>query len=100
MLTSWPTVEECKKGLSEILTKKSMWYSAPIGCPYNGNSFLRVRITNALFGGSELGCIAESGYAEDAKRSGILYGPVLGRTSPRPPDSRWHCVDLRAAIGE
>jgi hypothetical protein len=91
----WTSQTECMDHLNNIVredTFNRQFYSVPIGCAYNGNSYWRVRILNALWGGSELGCIAMSGEPAEATKIGMLYGPVLGRTSPHSPGDEWHCV--------
>jgi hypothetical protein len=87
--------DECEAKLMHIISDDSFnrqFYSRPIGCAYNGNSYWRVLILNALWGGDELGCIAVTGDRAEATKIGMLYGPVLGRNSPRPPGAEWRCV--------
>jgi hypothetical protein len=91
----WTSHTECVSQLQHLISDdafNSQFYSKPIGCAYNGNSYWRVLILNALWGGKELGCIAISGEPSEAIKIGMLYGPVLGRDSPRPPSAKWHCV--------
>jgi hypothetical protein len=94
-VNSYATHSDCINKLKHIISDdlfNSQFYSAPIGCAYNGNSYWRVRFMNALWGGKELGCIATSGEPKEATDIGMLYGPVLGRESPRPAGAKWHCV--------
>lgn len=94
-VNSYETQAECVRTLRHITTDdtfNAQFYTEPIGCAYNGNSYWRVRIINAMWGGSELGCIAISGEPPEASKIGMLYGPVLGRGSPRPQGATWHCI--------
>jgi hypothetical protein len=95
-VNQYETLGECINKLKHIISDdafNSQFYSAPIGCGYNGNSYWRVWLMNALWGGRELGCIAtREERKEEATDTGMLYGPVLGRESNRPADAKWHCV--------
>jgi hypothetical protein len=93
MQATWVTHSECKAGVARIVRERRMWYSAPTGCGYSGNSYWRVRAMNALYGGSELGCIGISASSGDAHaKERILFSPALGQNSRSPSGSAWHCV--------
>jgi cephalosporin hydroxylase len=92
MLVEWKTKAACMKTLKEIIATQNQWYTTPIGCAYSGNSYWRVRIMNMLYGGKDLGCITISEDIEQDTAKGILYYPILGRTSTPPEGAKRHCV--------
>jgi hypothetical protein len=83
---TFKTLKECQLSLENIIGTFS--YTRPVGCTYSGNNLLRVRIMNALYGGANYTCIAES---QKAEKIGMRYGPAIGPV-PTDPNS-WHCVD-------
>jgi hypothetical protein len=91
LLAQFKTLNECQLSLEQNIG--TFYYTRPVGCAYNGNNLLRVRIMNALYGGANYTCIAESGTPAEAEKIGMRYGPAIGRV-PADPNS-WHCVDTR-----
>lgn len=84
---------ECLQKASDIVNSTAKYppYSAPFGCGYGGNSYWRVLFFNALYGGAELGCIAQS-YNQEVIDAGMRYSPVLGRDRKPEPGENWSCV--------
>jgi hypothetical protein len=89
LLAQFKTLNECKLSLEHNVG--TFAYTRPVGCAYAGNNLLRVRIMNALYGGANYTCIAESATPAEAEKIGMRYGPAIGRV-PTEPNS-WHCVD-------
>jgi hypothetical protein len=89
LLAQFKTLKECQLSLEKSIGTFS--YTRPVGCAYNGNNLLRVRIMNALYGGANYTCIAESGTPVEAEKIGMRYGPAIGSV-PTDPNT-WHCVD-------
>jgi hypothetical protein len=92
MRATWVSHSDCKAGVARIIRERRTWYSAPTGCGYSGYSYWRVRVINALYGGSELGCIASVPSGEAYAKDRTLFSPALGRNSPSSSSSAWHCV--------
>jgi hypothetical protein len=89
LLAAFKTLKECQSSLESTIGTFS--YTRPVGCTYSGNNLLRVRIMNALYGGGNYTCIAESAQPTEAEKIGMRYGPAIGPV-PTDPNS-WHCVD-------
>jgi hypothetical protein len=89
LLGEFKTLNECQSSLERSVGTFS--YTRPVGCTYNGNNLLRVRIMNALYGGANYTCIAESSTPAEAEKIGMRYGPAIGPV-PNDPNS-WHCLD-------
>ena len=89
LLAQFKTLNECQSDLEREVG--TFYYTRPVGCAYAGNNLLRVRIMNALYGGANYTCIAESATPAEAEKIGMRYGPAIG---PVPTDpNKWHCVD-------
>jgi hypothetical protein len=88
-LSQFKTQNECQSSLERNVGTFS--YTRPVGCAYYGNNLLRVRIMNALYGGMNYTCIAETTGAE-AEKIGMRYGPAIGPV-PTDPNPTWHCID-------
>jgi hypothetical protein len=89
LLGGFKTLNECQSSLERSVGTFS--YTRPVGCAYAGNNLLRVRIMNALYGGANYTCIAESSTPAETEKIGMRYGPAIGPV-PNDPNS-WHCVD-------
>jgi hypothetical protein len=89
LLAAFKTLGECQLAVERAVGTFS--YTRPVGCGYAGNSLLRVRIVNAIYGGANYTCIAESNQPAEAEKIGMRYGPAIGPV-PTDPNS-WHCVD-------
>jgi hypothetical protein len=89
LLSGFKTLNECQSSLERSVGTFS--YTRPVGCAYAGNNLLRVRIMNALYGGANFTCIAETSTPAEAEKIGMRYGPAIGPV-PNDPNS-WHCVD-------
>jgi hypothetical protein len=88
-LAQFKTLNECQSSLERHVGTFS--YTRPVGCAYSGNNLFRVRIMNALYGGANYTCIAESATPAEAEKIGMRYGPAIG---PVPTDpNNWNCVD-------
>jgi hypothetical protein len=61
-LAQFKTLNECQSALERNVGTFS--YTRPVGCAYASNNLLRVRIMNALYGGANYTCIAESTRAQ------------------------------------
>jgi hypothetical protein len=88
LLAEFKTLNECQSALERNVGTFS--YTRPVGCTYAGNSLLRVRIMNALYGGAHYTCIAET--RGEAEKIGMRYGPAIGPV-PTDPNSSWQCID-------
>jgi hypothetical protein len=88
-LAQFKTLNECQLSLEHSIG--TFDHSRPVGCTYSGNNLLRVRIMNALYGGANYTCIAETATPAEAEKKGMRYGPAIGPV-PTDPGS-WHCVD-------
>jgi hypothetical protein len=89
LLAQFKTPNECQLALEQSIG--TFFYTRPVGCAYAGNNLFRVRIMNALYGGANYTCIAESATPAEAEKIGMRYGPAIGLV-PTDPNS-WHCID-------
>ena len=79
------TYTECTNALKRVTVDDPIiFYTAPTGCAYNGNSYWRVWIMNALWGGSELGCIAVGGELKRSNQYRNALWPSVGATKSAP----------------
>jgi hypothetical protein len=82
--SDWETERDCRVSMHAKVAlggDSSEWYSEPTGCTYHGNSYWRVVLMNALFGGEQAGCVRRNtdGYAE---KLFVTYSPQS--KEPRP----------------
>ncbi len=90
LLAQFKTLKECQSALERSVG--TFYYTRPVGCAYAGNNLLRVRVMNALYGGTNYTCIGESTRVAEAERDGMRYGPAIGPV-PTDPNPSWRCVD-------